>query len=542
MSAAALPQPASIAAWKPRRNPWVIAITVTLATFMEVLDTSIANVALPHIAGGLGASVDEATWVLTSYLVANAVILPASAYLTTFLGRKRFYMICVVLFGISSALCGLAPSLGLLIFFRVLQGAGGGGLAPSEQAILADTFPPEKRGQAFALYGLAVVCAPAIGPTLGGWITDNFDWRWCFFINIPVAIVSLFLTSRIVEDPPHIVEEVKRVQRQGLNLDYFGFALLALGFGSLEFVMDKGQEDDWFGSRIITTFAVLCVASLVTLIIWEFFQIRRRHRPILDLTMFRNRNFAVAFVLMFVLGFVLFGTTVMIPQFVQSLLGYTAEQAGLVISPGGLMVMAMMPIVGFLVSRIDPRWMIVYGFAMCSAALFTMLNLNLGVSYGYVAMLRVFQAAGLAFLFIPINTLAYFGIPMTKNNDVSGLTNLARNIGGSAGTAFLVTMLARRQQFHQDRLGQWVSQSSTLMQNQVDTLGRYLMEHGGRAVSLAEGRSMAQGSIYNQFLRQVTMLAYLDVIKVLAIAMLVLIPLVFFMKRPPKRKGGPVGH
>ena len=547
MSAAAadarpLPQPVSHAAWKPKRNPWIIAITVTLATFMEVLDTSIANVALPHIAGGLGASEDEATWVLTSYLVANAVILPASAYLTTFLGRKRFYMICVVLFGISSALCGLAPSLGLLIFFRVLQGAGGGGLAPSEQAILADTFAPEKRGQAFALYGFAVVVAPAIGPTLGGWITDNFNWRWCFFINVPVAIVSLFLTSRIVEDPPHIVEEVKRVQKQGLNLDYFGFALLALGFGSLEFVMDKGQEDDWFGSRVITTFMVMCIASLVTLIAWEFVRIRRKHRPILDLTMFKNRNFAVAFVLMFVLGFVLFGTTVMIPQFVQTLLGYTAQQAGLVISPGGLMVMAMMPIVGFLVTRVDPRWMIVYGFGMSSAALFTMLNLNLGVSYGYVAMLRVFQAAGLAFLFIPINTLSYAGIPMTKNNDVSGLTNLARNIGGSAGTAFLVTMLARRQQFHHNQLGMWLSQSSSVLQNQVDALGRYLMQHGGRAVSLAQGRAMAQGSIYSQFLRQVTMLAYLDVIKVLAIAMLLLIPLVFLMRRPPQRKGPPAGH
>ncbi len=547
MSAAAadarpLPQPAFHGAWKPKRNPWVIAITVTLATFMEVLDTSIANVALPHIAGGLGASEDEATWVLTSYLVANAVILPASAYLTTFLGRKRFYMICVVLFGISSALCGLAPSLGLLIFFRVLQGMGGGGLAPSEQAILADTFAPEKRGQAFALYGFAVVVAPAVGPTLGGWITDNFDWRWCFFINVPVAILSLFLTSRIVEDPPDIVEEVKRVQKQGLNLDYFGFALLALGFGSLEFVMDKGQEDDWFGSRIITTFVVLCIVSLSVLVAWEIMQIRRKHRPILDLTLFRNRNFAVSFVLMFVLGFVLFGTTVMIPQFVQTLLGYTAEQAGLVISPGGLAVMAMMPIVGFLVTRVDPRWMIVYGFAMCSAALFTMLNLNLGVSYGYVAMLRVFQAAGLAFLFIPINTLSYYGIPMTKNNDVSGLTNLARNIGGSTGTAFLVTMLARRQQFHQNRLGTWVSQTSAVFQNQVEALGRYLVQNGGRAVSPAQGRAMAQGSIYGQFLRQCTMLAYLDVIKVLAIAMLLLIPLVFFMRRPPKGKGTPMGH
>jgi len=547
MSAAAadarpLPQPGPVAAWKPKRNPWLIAITVTLATFMEVLDTSIANVALPHIAGGLGASQDEATWVLTSYLVANAVILPASAYLTTFLGRKRFYMICVVLFGISSALCGLAPSLGLLIFFRVLQGAGGGGLAPSEQAILADTFAPEKRGQAFALYGLAVVCAPAIGPTLGGWITDNFDWRWCFFINVPVAILSLFLTSRIVEDPPHIVAEVKRVQKQGLNLDYVGFGLLAVGFGSLEFVLDKGQEDDWFGSRLITTFIILCVVSLLTLIIWEVVQIKRKHRPILDLTLFKQRNFAVSFVLMGVLGIVLFGTTVMIPQFVQTLLGYTAEQAGLVISPGGLMVMAMMPIVGFLVTRVDPRWMIVCGFTISSLALFTMLNLNLGVSYGYIAMLRVFQAAGLAFLFIPINTLSYTGIPMTKNNDVSGLTNLARNIGGSVGTAFVVTMLARRQQFHQDRLGSSIAQSSGNLQTQVNSLGHYLMEHGGRAGSLAQGKALAQGSLYGQFLRQCTMLAYLDAIKVLAVAMAVLIPLVFFMKRPPKGKGGPVGH
>ena len=545
MSAAAAdarPLPQAAAVWKPRSNPWVIAITVTLATFMEVLDTSIANVALPHIAGGLGASQDEATWVLTSYLVANAVILPASAYLTTFLGRKRFYMICVMLFGISSALCGLAPSLPLLIFFRVLQGAGGGGLAPSEQAILADTFPPAKRGQAFALYGLAVVCAPAIGPTLGGYITDNFDWRWIFFINVPISIFSLFLTNRIVEDPPHIVEEVKKMRKRGLNLDYVGFGLLALGFGSLEFVLDKGQEDDWFGSRLITTFIILCITSLVTLIVWEIVQIRRKHRPILDLTLFKQRNFAMSFVMMGVLGIVLFGTTVMIPQFVQTLLGYTAEQAGLVISPGGLMVMLMMPVVGILVTRVDPRWMIVYGFSVSAAALFTMGTLNLGVSYSYIAWLRVFQAAGLAFLFIPINTLSYTGIPMTKNNDVSGLTNLARNIGGSVGTAFVVTWLARRQQFHQERMGAWITQNNGTLQVQLERMGRYLLQHGGKATSLAQGEALAQGNLYGQFVRQATMLAYLDVIKVLAVAMLCLIPLVFFMKRPPKAKGGAPMH
>jgi MFS transporter, DHA2 family, multidrug resistance protein len=527
--------------WKPRRNQWVIALTVTLATFMEVLDTSIANVALPHIAGGLGASQDEATWVLTSYLVANAVILPASAYFTTFIGRKKFYMICVALFGISSAMCGLAPSLPLLILFRVLQGVGGGGLAPSEQAILADTFKPEQRGQAFALYGLAVVFAPAIGPTLGGWITDNFDWRWIFFINVPVALLSLFLTSRIVEDPPHILQEVKKTQKEGLKLDFVGFALLAMGFGSLEFVLDKGQEDDWFGSRLITSFLVMCVISLVSLVAWELYQIQRKKRPILDLTLFKHRNFAVSFVLMGILGTVLFGTTVLIPQFVQSLLGYTAQLAGLVISPGGLMVMLMMPIVGFLVSRVDPRWMIVYGFGISSAALFTMLDLDTGASFSHIAWLRVFQASGLAFLFIPINTLSYNGIPGNKNNDVSGLTNLARNIGGSVGTAFVVTMLARRQQFHQERLGAAAGLGSLNLQTRVSALGQYLVQHGGNTSSLAQGKALAQGNLYQQLLGQSTMLGYLDVIKMLAIAMMLAIPLAFLMQRP-KKGAGPVGH
>src|ERR1700740_2314361 len=352
--------PISAAAWKPKHNRWAIALTVTLATFMEVLDSSIANVALPHIAGGLGASQDEATWVLTAYLVANAVILPAGAYMTTFIGRKKFYMICVLLFGISSAMCGFAPSLPLLIFFRVLQGIGGGGLAPREQAILADTFPPAKRGQAFAMYGLAVVCAPAIGPTLGGYITDNFNWRWIFFLNIPVCILSLFLTSGIVEDPPWIVKQVKEVQKGGIKLDLLGFALLGLTFGSLEFVLDKGQEDDWFSSHVITFFAVVMGIAFVVMIWWELRQIRVGHRPILNLTLFKRRSFAISFTLMFVLGFALYGTTILIPQFTQTLLGYTAELSGKVLSPAGLMMMAMMPIVGFFVGRVDPRKLIGY--------------------------------------------------------------------------------------------------------------------------------------------------------------------------------------
>jgi MFS transporter, DHA2 family, multidrug resistance protein len=507
---------------------------------MEVLDTSIANVALPHIAGGLGASADEATWVLTSYLVANAVILPMSAYLTTFIGRKRFYMICVLLFGISSALCGLAPSLPLLIFFRILQGAGGGGLAPSEQAILADTFEPKDRGKAFAVYGIAVVCAPAIGPTLGGYITDNFDWRWIFFINVPVAILSLFLTNRIVEDPPHIVEEVKEMQKKGLNLDFFGFILLAVGFGSLEFVLDKGQEDDWFGSRLITTFIVLCVTALSTLIYWELRQIRTGQKPILDLTLFKGRNFAVSFGLMFTLGFCLFGSTVLIPQFVQSLLGYTAEQAGLVISPGGLGIILLMPLVGFLVSKVDARYLVAYGFFSCSVALFCMLRLDLDVSYSYVAWLRVFQASGLAFLFVPISTISFAGVPPNKNNDASGLTNLARNIGGSVGTAFLVTVLARRAQYHQERLGSHLEASSPAMQNDLSRLARYLHDHGGVAYSLVQGRLIGQGSIFRQLIVQSTMLAYIDVILCFAIAMAIMVPIVFLMSKVKGGRGGGV--
>ena len=521
--------------WKPKHNPWAVALTVTLATFMEVLDTSIANVAIPHIAGGLGASQDEATWVLTSYLVSNAVILPASAYLVSFLGRKRFYMICVALFGISSMLCGLAPSLPLLIFFRVLQGAGGGGLQPSEQAILADTFPPRKRGQAFAVYGMAVVLAPAIGPTLGGWITDNYTWRWIFFINVPIAILSLVLTSRIVEDPPHIRREVAESRKRGLSLDYMGFGLLALGFGSLQFVLDKGQENDWFGSHIISTFFFLCVAGLVTLVFWEISQIRRGHRPILDLTMFRNRTFAISALLMFVLGFALFGTTVLIPLFVQQLMGYTAEQAGLVISPGGIAILFLMPLVGFLVSRVDARWLIAFGFAILSAALFALHTIDTQASYAYVAWMRIFQASGLAFLFVPINTLSYTDVPREKNNDVSGLMNLARNIGGSCGTSFFVTILARRSQEHQDRLSMYFNSASLQLHQAIGSLSSHLQQRGLTA-SPAQARALAQGDLYRQLIVQSTQLAYLDVVAILSVCAACMIPLIFFMK---KHTGGP---
>src|SRR5215467_7844754 len=332
-------------------NPWVIALTVTLATFMEVLDTSIANVALPHIAGNLSVGQDESTWVLTSYLVSNAIILPLSGWFSGVIGRKRFYMLCVALFTLSSFLCGLAPSLGMLVVFRIMQGAGGGGLQPSEQAILNDTFPLEKRGMAFAVYGVAVVVAPTIGPWLGGWITDNFSWRWIFYINVPVGILSLILTSLLISDPPYMKRQSIKA---GFRVDYIGIGLLSLGLGSMQIILDKGEREDWLSSTFIDVFFVLMLIGLIAGVLWEL----REKEPVVDLRMLKDRNFAVSTLAMFFLGFVLYSSTVLIPQFLQDLMGYTAEKAGLALSPGGLVIMLMMPVVGILVSKVDTRYLI----------------------------------------------------------------------------------------------------------------------------------------------------------------------------------------
>ncbi|MES2393957.1 MAG: DHA2 family efflux MFS transporter permease subunit, partial [Acidobacteriota bacterium] len=446
-----------------------------------------------------------------------------------------------------SALCGLAPTLPLLVFCRVLQGVGGGGLAPSEQAILADTFPPEKRGQAFAMYGLAVVCAPAIGPTLGGYITDNFDWRWIFYLNVPICILSLFLVSRIVEDPPYVKEQVKKTQKEGIKLDFIGFALLGLTFGSLEFVLDKGQEDDWFGSKLITFFIVTMVVAFVSMIWWELKELREGKRPILNLTLFKRRQFAISFMLMFVLGFALYGTTILIPQFVQTLLGYTAELAGLVLSPAGFMMMAMMPVVGFLSGKIDPRKLIGYGFFMLTASLMYMAQLNLQLSYGQLVFMRIFQASGLAFLFIPINTIAYVGVKQSENNDVSGLTNLARNIGGSCGTAFMATMLTRKIAAHESTMTRNLQSGNPGFNAQVGKMagifkpGNGTGTPGGPMGGASHGAiHQAQAFFYNQMHRQASTLAYVDIIRDLTIFCACMIPLLFFIPRPPKGAQG--GH
>jgi DHA2 family multidrug resistance protein len=521
-----------IVPWRPRTNPWVIALTVTLATFMEVLDTSIANVALPHIAGSLAASQSEATWIISSYLVSNAIILPISGYLSTLIGRKRFYITCVGIFGVSSLLCGIAPSLPLLLLFRVIQGLGGGGLATSEQAILADTFEPAKRGQAFALYGLAVVTAPAVGPLVGGWITDNYTWRWIFFINVPVAILSMILTNRFVEDPPHLQREVEKARSGGVRVDYFGFALTALAFGSLEVVLDKGQEDDWFGSSFITSFVVLCVCSMVTLILWELFQAQRGNKPIIDLSLFGKRNFALSFMMMFVLGIALYGTTILIPQFLQSLMGYPATNAGMTLSLGGLATIIMMPVVGILITKVDPRYLLAFGFTITAAALFHMRDINLQMTSSYAASLRFFQACGLGFLFIPIQTLSYTDMRSEQNNDVSGLTNLARNIGGSVGTAFVTTYLARQAQRHQTYLGDHLSGTQTVYLNYLQQSIAQLLRQG---MALAQAQNTAIGRVYIQLQQQSQLLSYVDIITFFAFSSACMVPLVFLLK---KVKGG----
>jgi len=520
MSAAAPPlENADV--WRPAINPWIIAITVTLATFMEVLDTSIANVALPHIAGSLSAGQDESTWVLTSYLVSNAIVLPLSGWLSSIMGRKNFYMSCVALFTVSSFLCGLAPNLATLIVCRVLQGVGGGGLQPSEQAILADTFPPAKRGMAFAVYGVAVVTAPAIGPTLGGWII--------FFINIPVGIISILLTSRLIQDPPYF----KRRKLSETKIDYIGLGFVALGLGTLQVVLDKGQREDWFESHFIVILSLICAVSLVFVIFWEW----THEDPIIDLHLFRDRTFGISNFLMFMLGFALLGSTLLLPLFMQTLLGYTAERSGLALMPGGLTIMLLLPLVGFLLSRYSPRWLLVLGLVVLSGSLFHMTGFDLGIDFRTAATARVFQAVGMAFLFVPINTAAYAYLPREKNNAASGLMNLARNIGGSVGISLVTTMLDRRTQVHLNDLSRHLNASNPAFQSMLNGATQAMRAHGSSAAfATQQAYALVEGTVQ----RQATMLAYIDDFRLLGWAILAMVPLVFLMKKG--RPGGMAVH
>jgi DHA2 family multidrug resistance protein len=492
-------------------NPWLVAVIVSMATFMEVLDTSIANVSLQHIAGSMAASQDESTWVLTSYLVSNAVILPISGWLSRVVGRKRFYMACVAVFGASSLLCGLAPTLGWLILFRVLQGLGGGGLAPSEQSILADSFPENKRGQAFALYGVAVVVAPTLGPTLGGIITDSFSWRWIFLINVPVCLVSLLLSGSILSDPPAVQKEHDDAVAGGLKIDVLGFILVATGLACLQVVLDKGTEDDWFASDFILTFGVISAISLAALVFWEL----NNDDPIVDLPLLRNRNFASAMVVMFVTGFILISTTQMLPQFLQSVMGYTATDAGLALTAGGCATLVMMPVVGGLIRKVQPKYLIAFGLAVESLACLYLRGFNTEINFGHAALGRMFQGFGLPFLFVPITTVSYAGLPPGKSNNASALINTMRNLGGSFGISMAVGLLARRGQYHHSRLSETFTVFTRLRAGSGESLAVF-----ARALE-----------------RQAEMLSYIDVFMFLAILAACIVPVTFLLRTVKRGEG-----
>jgi DHA2 family multidrug resistance protein len=513
-------------------HPWVIAFTVMLATFMEVLDTSVANVSLPHIAGDLSAGLDESTWVLTSYLVSNAIVLPLTGWFSTLFGRKRFYMWCVGLFSVASFFCGTSHSLGMLVFFRILQGAGGGALQPISQAILVESFPHHKRGMAMAAYGMGVIFAPIIGPTLGGWITDNYSWHWIFFINIPVGMLSLLLTSLLVFDPPYLV---RKSLKNGLKIDYIGLGLLSVGLGFLQVVLDKGQREDWLGSNFIVWCSILAAVGLVGVLFWEL----SREDPIVDFRMLKERNFFLATFTMFMLGFVLYGSTMLLPIFLQTLMGYTAMLSGLVLSPGGFVVLLMLPLVARLLTKFEARWLVVYGLLVTSLSLLYMASFNLYIDFRTAMLARIFQSAGMAFLFVPINVMAFYFIPKERINNATGLMNLARNIGGSVGIANVTTLLARRAQFHQSVLVSHLTPLDPAYQTAISGASRFLMQQGSSAT---QALNQAQGLVYGNLIRQATMQAFVDAFWLLGLTFLCMIPLMFLMKKAKPHAGPVAAH
>jgi DHA2 family multidrug resistance protein len=518
------------------RSPWLIAIVVSIATFMVVLDTAIANVSLRYIAGSLAVSVDESTWVVTTYLIANAVILPVSGWLSNVIGRKRFYMICVALFTVASLLCGFASSLTALIVFRILQGLGGGGMPTSEQAMLADTFPPQKRPQAFAIYGIAVIVAPTVGPTIGGWITDNYSWHWIFFINVPFGIISLILVQWLVVEPDVLERERRERLVGGLKIDWVGFALIALTFGSLEMVLDRGQIDDWFHSTTIVTFATIASCSFIFFVPWEL----TRDDPIVDLRLLCQRQFGMAFVVMLAVGAILFGSNQITPQLMQTNFPYTAMLSGLAMMPGGLAMLIMMPIVGQIAGRTQPKYWIAIGFTIIALAMWYSTSLTPDASFSYFATVRVFQTIGMPFMFIPINSVAYTGLPQQKTAEGSALINVARNLGGSIGVSLANTELVQRSQFHQARLVENLIPSSPTFQSALHNLTQHFTQFGPPAS--AQGRAI--GYMGQLVADQAALMGYIDIFYSWSIFAAVLVPIVLLLIRRvgPVSDQAAVGH
>lgn len=503
-------------------NPWIIASAVMLSTFMEVLDTTVVNVSLPHIAGSLSATVEESTWALTSYLVANAVVLPLTGWLANHFGRKRLLLAATTGFAVASFLCGLAPTLPLLIFFRILQGACGGGLQPLSQAVLLETFPPEQRGKAMGFWGLGIVVAPMLGPVLGGWLTDTYSWRWVFFINVPIGVVSVILTRLYIFDPSYI-------KRGSSKIDSWGIGMLAVGVGALQIILDKGQEEDWFASNWITVLAVISAVALVLFVIREL----KAEHPVVNLRVFKERTFAAGVFLITILGLVLYGSLVLLPIFLQTLLGYPALQAGIAMAPRGFGSFLAMPVIGILVARTDPRKLLAFGLVMGSFSLFWFSRMNLNVGYWDVAWPQFIQGIALGLLFVPLTTVSMDPIPIHEMGNATSLFNLMRNIGGSMGIAAVTTTLSRRQQVHISRLGESITAFDPATQRMLAGMRTGLAAQG---VDLATAAHRSTAALFGMVQQQAAMLSFNETFRLLSYLFLVMLPLVLLMKRPRGRR------
>ena len=504
-------------------NPWLIAVAVMFATFMEVLDTTVVNVSLPHIAGSLSSTIDEATWALTSYLVANAIILPMTGWLASIFGRKNLLLWATGGFTIASFLCGIAPTLALLIFFRIIQGATGGVLQPLSQAVLLESFAPQDRGKAMAFWALGIVVAPILGPVVGGWLTDTYSWRWVFYINLPVGIASVLMTRMYVFDPPYI-------QAQKRGVDYWGLGLLVLGIGALQIVLDKGQEDDWFSSAFILTLAIVSAVALVALLIHEFFV----DDPVIDLRVFKERTYAVGVFMMTVVGFVLYGSMVLLPIMLQTLLGYPSMQAGIAMAPRGLGSFLMMPIVGVLTAKVDVRKLLATGLVVGGLTLVWLGQLNLQAGYWDIFWPQFVQGAGMALMFVPLTTVSMSLISREKMGNATSLFNLMRNIGGSIGIAVTGTMLARQRQSFSQVLGEHVSVYDPTTQSVLAQAKAAFMAAGADA---ATATSRAYVVVNGMLQRQATMVSFVTLFRLLGVLFLLLIPLVLIMRRPKSPSG-----
>ncbi|MBV9182693.1 MAG: DHA2 family efflux MFS transporter permease subunit [Acidobacteria bacterium] len=512
---------------RPEReiNPWLIAIAVMSSTFMEVLDTTVVNVSLPHIAGSLSASTDEATWTLTSYLVANAIILPMTGWLAGRFGRKRLLLAAVTGFTTASFFCGLAPSLGFLIIFRIIQGACGGGLQPLSQAVLLESFPAEKRGQAMAFWALGIVVAPMLGPVAGGWLTDNYSWRWIFYINVPIGVLAILLTQAFVFDPPYL-------RRERTGIDYWGIGLLVLGMGSLQIMLDKGQEEDWFGSRLIFALAILGAVGLIGLLIREL----TTDHPVIDLSVFRYRSYAVGTFLMTIVGFVLYGSTVLLPLLMQELLGYTATHAGVTNLPRGLASFLFMPVVGFLTGKVDARKLLAVGLLFTAGAMFRVSFFSLDVGFWNFWWPLTLQGAGLGLIFVPLTTVTNDPIPRERMGNATSLFNLMRNIGASVGISTVETVQFRRMQAHIGYLGQHVAGTSLRTQEVLNGLRQSFLLKGADMVTATR---QAQGVIWGRLQQQAAMLSYNDVFRLLGVMFMILLPLLLLMQKPQGKGESP---